>query len=1090
MSGIGRQARWVLQGTLWTVLSASALLAQNASDAVLARTGIVGGLYAFPRATVADAPLALALAARSNVVVHVQAADEQAAMALREAADRAGLLGRSIYVEQGGDGQSGKLPFADRLVDVLVATDLRDADLTPERRAEWRRVLAPVRGAALVGRAKSAGNGLSESALKSWIKELPLARVIADDTGLWALLKTDLPAGSDAWTHRSHAPDNNQVSMDTTFQAPFLPQWFGYPLHEGFWGTTVVSGNGRLFTLRASRNKNSRLSVTARSLTSGVVLWQKTLTQVDKQPQGGFVSGRSCVAVDGDTLWLVRSNGVARLDAETGAHNGFIIGPRPDGQVKWMAVGKGLLSILSGDPEGAVQGPYQLYTTNAFGRQLAVYRAADGQELWRATVAGGIDQNLIARRDHQLYYLEHGVGVACRDLASGAVQWHTESDTNLVTSFAFCGLPRAWGEQLISQPALLALDDVLLFRSVRAANMFALSRANGATLWSQPARTGNCSPLGRALVQVAMDGKWITGVGSFDLKTGKKSARPALQGLGAMDCTVFTATPNYLISGFGAVRELTGGVSNWLRNVDLKAPCDEGTIVSEGMMASVASECGCTFPVLGYRTLASAGAMNPAQPLPAKERLVSRDTREPAALDVGAADWPTYRHDAQRSGGTPAVASEQAKLLWRFSPAGAVSYRAITNAPGTVRLAPDFLPTAPVAAAGLVWFGTPDGQVRCLRADSGKLVWSFPTAGPLFAPPTLWKGRLLVGGGDGRVYCLDASTGACLWKFLAAPHDRRIFWYGHLINSWPLFGGVVVQNDIAYTVAGCQKDGGVRAYALNSRNGQVIWERGDIGDGFWVNPKDDRSLNPLGLDNNGGLAVDDQRLWVASYPRGGLDLRTGDHIIFGESIGRGRFGSQFGSQIGVLGNWVLQGGRKLSQTQDAVASGIQGGGEAAAFNDRNSTNRNSYILSPGVFSLPVWDADLVVLTGPLIGANNFGSARLTAVPRKKLLARLETSSAANIKDWGADKAWETTGLRTVAYALSPNLVVAAHVNVSGSIYTAKLEDSHLTAFRRADAATAWSVALPEQPLMGGLAIDRDGRVLVSLCDGSVVCYGK
>jgi hypothetical protein len=34
------------------------------------------------------------------------------------------------------------------------------------------------------------------------------------------------------------------------------------------------------------------------------------------------------------------------------------------------------------------------------------------------------------------------------------------------------------------------------------------------------------------------------------------------------------------------------------------------------------------------------------------------------------------------------------------------------------------------------------------------------------------------------------------------------------------------------------------------------------------------------------------------------------------------------------------------------------------------------------------------------------------------------------------------------------------------------------------------VDLPEQPVMNRLALDRDGRILVALCDGSMLCLGR
>jgi hypothetical protein len=48
----------------------------------------------------------------------------------------------------------------------------------------------------------------------------------------------------------------------------------------------------------------------------------------------------------------------------------------------------------------------------------------------------------------------------------------------------------------------------------------------------------------------------------------------------------------------------------------------------------------------------------------------------------------------------------------------------------------------------------------------------------------------------------------------------------------------------------------------------------------------------------------------------------------------------------------------------------------------------------------------------------------------------------------------------------------------------------VSGFRRTDGSKAWTVDLPEQAVMNRMALDRDGRVLVALCDGSVVCLGR
>ena len=125
------------------------------------------------------------------------------------------------------------------------------------------RVLAPGRGTALLGRSKAAGAGLSENALKAWVTKLPLAKVISDDSGIWVILRTSLPSGSDPWTHRLHVPENSQASSDTTPQSPFITQWWGLPRQEGFWGTTVVACNGRMFAIWSSRRPSDQVSLTA-----------------------------------------------------------------------------------------------------------------------------------------------------------------------------------------------------------------------------------------------------------------------------------------------------------------------------------------------------------------------------------------------------------------------------------------------------------------------------------------------------------------------------------------------------------------------------------------------------------------------------------------------------------------------------------------------------------------------------------------------------------------------------------------------------------------------------------------------------------
>jgi hypothetical protein len=72
----------------------------------------------------------------------------------------------------------------------------------------------------------------------------------------------------------------------------------------------------------------------------------------------------------------------------------------------------------------------------------------------------------------------------------------------------------------------------------------------------------------------------------------------------------------------------------------------------------------------------------------------------------------------------------------------------------------------------------------------------------------------------------------------------------------------------------------------------------------------------------------------------------------------------------------------------------------------------------------------------------------------------------------------------VAFALARDQLVVAYEGGGG-------KGTHkLSGLLRSDGLKAWTVDLPEQAVMNRLALDRDGRVLVALCDGSMICLGR
>jgi hypothetical protein len=173
--------------------------------------------------------------------------------------------------------------------------------------------------------------------------------------------------------------------------------------------------------------------------------------------------------------------------------------------------------------------------------------------------------------------------------------------------------------------------------------------------------------------------------------------------------------------------------------------------------------------------------------------------------DGSESDWPTYRHDAARSGATRTHVPSDVKVRWEVTPGGAL--------------------TAPVVAGGRVYVARRDAHSVCaFDAASGKLQWQFTAGGRIDSPPTIYEGKVLFGSKDGHVYCLRASDGRLVWRFLAAPTDQRIACFDQVESTWPVHGAVLVENDVVYFTAGRSTylDGGIRVYGLEPTTGEIL----------------------------------------------------------------------------------------------------------------------------------------------------------------------------------------------------------------------------------------------------------------------------
>lgn len=244
-----------------------------------------------------------------------------------------------------------------------------------------------------------------------------------------------------------------------------------------------------------------------------------------------------------------------------------------------------------------------------------------------------------------------------------------------------------------------------------------------------------------------------------------------------------------------------------------------------------------------------------------------------------AADWPTWRHDAQRSGVTAEQLPDRLQLQWvrelpAFEPAWPVEPRLQFDAS-----------YQPVAAAGRLFVGSPvDGSVTAYDADTGRELWTFNTEGPVRCAPAVWEGAVYVGSDDGWLYCLDAATGSLRWKVRGVPDDRpdyRHLGNNRLISFWPVRGGPVVVDGVVYFGVGLWPTLGVFVEAVDARTGRRLWVNDRVGYLRSVrvdhNDRTDVGLSPQGycLFVDGKLVVPSGRSMPARF-----DPKTGRMLYY------------------------------------------------------------------------------------------------------------------------------------------------------------------------------------------------------------------
>ncbi len=237
-------------------------------------------------------------------------------------------------------------------------------------------------------------------------------------------------------------------------------------------------------------------------------------------------------------------------------------------------------------------------------------------------------------------------------------------------------------------------------------------------------------------------------------------------------------------------------------------------------------------------------------------------------------DWPMWRLNAQRSAHTEQTISDSLHVQWvhqlpRLDPA-------FKNA----RLQFD-AGYEPIVKNGILFYGSSStNSITAIDVKTGKERWRFFTNGPIRLAPVAWKNSVLFGSDDGHLYSLSAQTGELQWKFQAVPSSRLILGNRRLVSVWPVRGGPVIENDTLYFAAGVWPFEGVFIYALNAETGEQLWVNDRLGFLYGQHPHAAEAFG--GVTPQGYLLIAEKELIVpcgTAFPAR-LNKQTGELIEF------------------------------------------------------------------------------------------------------------------------------------------------------------------------------------------------------------------
>jgi len=591
------------------------------ATAILQTAGVKGGLVV--HLNCGDGTLTAALCAGDRYIVQGLESDREMVEAARKHIQSLGRYGQ-VSVRHWG---SKRLPYGDNLANLVVVSG--ECHVTDE---EIARVLAPNGVALFLNRKSEIGN---RKFVKSW------------------------PDDIDQWTHYLHDSGNNAVAEDDRVGPPRHLQWKSGPMwsrsHEFASSVqALISANGRLIgvidegIIGQPRGVPALWTLIARDAFNGILLWRLPCDQINPH----------ALAAIGDKVYVtLRNRGpLSILDAATG-------------ETLHACDQTGRVSEIAYCENRLILGTQLSASHGIAGPHVVAADPEDGHFLWKKSVQA-IAKNTLVVGSGRVCCLA-GSELVCLSLESGKELWRSDTKS------------RGKGYAVLYKGAVF-----LTGGSTRA-----YSLETGNLLWSGPDGSPHArNPPGLfgagGLIWTAWDHVdprsflWQHREeerNGYDPMTGEVQKTVTAERLVTaghhIRCYPPKATKRYLLLNKRGVEFFDLEGTNHMRANWTRGACGFGMLPANGFLYAPPAQCFCYQGVLltGLNALAASretgnSKLETPDPAPRLHRgpAYGQIANRQSAIE-NPTDWPTYRHDALRSGSIDTSLPVELERVWETS---------------------------------------------------------------------------------------------------------------------------------------------------------------------------------------------------------------------------------------------------------------------------------------------------------------------------------------------------------------------------------------------------------------------------------------